>query len=50
MTDDDAIRDILTKIVHRAARPKKAGSTEIMVQEVPAALIEQAKELLGIPK
>ena len=24
MTDDDAIRDILTKIVHRAARPKES--------------------------
>jgi hypothetical protein len=46
MTNEQALIEILTKIVNRATRATKLGSTEILTQQVPAALIDQARELL----
>lgn len=42
--------ELLKKIVERAQRAEKAGSTDIMLQKIPAALIDQARELLGLAK
>lgn len=47
MTENEReLIEMLTKIVNRAHRPTKGGSTEIMVQAVPAALIDRARDLL----
>lgn len=50
MNYEDQLYTMLMKIVNRAARAEKMPSTEIMVQKVPAALIDEARALLGMKK
>lgn len=45
--NEKLLADMLLKIINRAARPIKAGTTEIMTQAVPRALLDQASELLA---
>jgi hypothetical protein len=44
--DRAALAQMLRLILDRAGRPTLAGSTEIAVQQVPAALLDQARALL----
>jgi hypothetical protein len=48
MTREEKLEALLKKIVLRAHRPEKMGSTEQYVQKVPAPLIEEAAKLLDI--
>lgn len=45
---DQAIREVLVKIVQRAHSPQKRGSTDHVTYLVPAGLLEDAAILLGI--
>ena len=50
MTREQQLEDMLRKIVNRALRPEKAATTDHMTQKVPAGLIDEAREFLGMPK
>lgn len=43
---EQELETLLRKIVNRANPPTKATSADILLQYVPAALIDQARELL----
>ena len=45
-SDKSSAIQMLKRIINSAARPVKAASTDVMLQAVPAALLEEAKALL----
>lgn len=50
MTNEQALIEMLTKIVNRAGRAQQTTSATIELRTVPAALIDQARELLKLPR